>query len=119
MVMVTVPAADWLFVHTTAPTEDVVKEVVDEADEMRAEVGDEDDVGRELEELVVGSVEREVVVGVPPELGARTIKPTPTATSNTSTAAAPTLLEIPREDIVDTTGPGMLRIFQSHRTSED
>jgi len=72
MVMVTVPVADWLFVHRTAPTGDVVNEVVDEADEMRVEVGDEDDGGRELEELVVVSVEREVLVSVPPELGART-----------------------------------------------
>ena len=70
--MVTVPVADWLFVHRTAPTGDVVNEVVDEADEMRVEVGDEDDGGRELEELVVVSVEREVLVSVPPELGART-----------------------------------------------
>jgi len=76
MVMVTVPVADWLFVHRTAPTGDVVNEVVDEVvdevDEMRVEVGDEDDGGRELEELVVVSVEREVLVSVPPELGART-----------------------------------------------
>ncbi|HMD78747.1 MAG TPA: hypothetical protein VKF39_02045 [Nitrososphaerales archaeon] len=51
---------------------EVVDEVVDEVDEMRVEVGDEDDGGRELEELVVVSVEREVLVSVPPELGART-----------------------------------------------
>jgi len=72
MFTVTVPVADWLFVHRTAPTEAVVKEVMEEADEMRVEVGDEDDVGRGLEEIVVGSIEREVLVRVPPELGART-----------------------------------------------